>query len=94
MIKRVILSKNAKKDLQKVPKYVALLLQDWTEDVEDRGLEEVRKTSGYHDEPLKGDRIGQRSIRLTKAYRAFYRILDEEIIFAYVEEVNKHEYKK
>jgi len=86
------LSRSAQKDLRKVPGHVALLLQDWIEDVEDRGLEEVRKTSGYHDEPLRGHRAGQRSIRLTKSYRAFYRIMNDAALFVLVEEVNKHEY--
>jgi hypothetical protein len=34
----------------------------WVDDVEERGLEEVRKIPGWHDEPLKGERKGQRSI--------------------------------
>ena len=33
------------------------------------GLEEVRKVPGYHDEPLKGDQAGERSIRLSRSYR-------------------------
>lgn len=46
-----------------------------------------------HDEPLKGKRQGQRSIRLNKAYRAIYIINKEGVIhFVEVEEVNKHEY--
>jgi proteic killer suppression protein len=92
MIKRVILSRRAKKDLRKIPGHVVRLLQDWVEDVEDRGLEEVRKVPGYHDEPLRGDRAGQRSIRLTRAYRAFYRIVSDQVVFVLVEEVNKHVY--
>lgn len=48
---------------------------------------------GYHDEPLKGKRVGQRSIRLNRAYRAIYEI-DEtgQVHFIEVLEVNKHEY--
>ena len=37
----------------------------WIEDVGHRGLSEVRKLPGYHDEPLHGVRKGQRSIRLS-----------------------------
>jgi proteic killer suppression protein len=52
------------------------------------------KAPGFHDEPLKGKRSGPRSIRLSKSYRAIYRIekdtKDEE--FVHVEEVTKHEY--
>jgi toxin HigB-1 len=57
-----------------------------------RGLEEVRKVPGYHDEPLKGALKGQRSIRLSRGYRAYYRIVGESIEFVRVEGVNKHEY--
>jgi len=53
----------------------------------------VRKISGYHDEPLHGNRIGQRSIRLNKSYRAIYTELDSgEIHFIEIVEVNKHDY--
>lgn len=53
----------------------------------------MRKVPGYHDEPLKGDRMGQRSIRLNKAYRAIYMERpNQEIIIISVMEVNKHDY--
>jgi len=44
----------------------------WIFQVESIGINEVRKILGYHDEPLKGDRQGQRSVRLSRSYRAFY----------------------
>lgn len=89
----VVLSKQALKDLRRLPSYVVLKLQAWVDDVGYRGLYQVRKTPGYHDEPLKGDRDGQRSIRLSKAYRAIY-IIDTtgQVHFIEVIEVNKHEY--
>lgn len=52
----------------------------------------IRKIPGYHDEPLKGDRSGQRSIRLSRAYRAIYEIKADAAQFVSVEEVSKHEY--
>jgi proteic killer suppression protein len=69
----------------------------WSVDIWDRaslvsGLEEVRKVPGYHDEPLKGSRQGQRSIRLNRAYRAIYVVVQDDVQFVSVEEVNKHEY--
>lgn len=92
-IYKVSLSKQAEKDLKRVPAYVGLKLQAWVDDISHRGLRQVCKVPGYHDEPLKGKRKGQRSIRLSKAYRAIY-IIDEtgEIHFIEVIEVNKHEY--
>lgn len=57
------------------------------------GLESVRKIKGFHDEPLKGKRSGQRSIRLNKSYRAIYVInRDGGVEIVEVQEVNKHEY--
>lgn len=61
--------------------------------VELQGLPQTRKVPGYHDEPLKGDRLGQRSIRLSKSYRLIY-IESQElgVVIVKVVEVNKHEY--
>lgn len=92
MIYKVELSKHAKKNLKKVPWHVARKLMDWLEDVEDRGLEVVRQISGYHDEPLQGLRFGQRSIRLSRSYRAFYRIVRTDVEWVLIEEVSKHDY--
>lgn len=53
----------------------------------------VRKIPSFHDEPLKGDRKGQRSIRLSKAYRAIYKIGKQgNLEIAEIIEVNKHDY--
>ncbi len=90
---RVELSNRARKQLQKVPRHIVENLAAWVDDVEARGLEEVRKISGYHDEPLHGSRLGQRSIRLSRAYRAIYRVCDNDSIeFVSVEEISKHAY--
>ena len=57
------------------------------------GLSTVRKITGYHDEPLKGTRVGQRSIRLNRSYRAIYEVDQSGVVhFIAVLEVNKHEY--
>lgn len=93
MIHHVELSRLAKKQLKKIPRHIIENLAAWVDDVETRGLEEVRKIPGHHDEVLKGDRAGQRSIRLSRAYRAIYIIKGHgEIEFVSVEEVSKHEY--
>ncbi len=70
----------ALKLLRKLPKFIAEKLASWVDSVEHDGLEEVRKVPGFHDEPLKGDRKGQRSIRLNKAYRAIYVVRSGESI--------------
>lgn len=93
LICRVVISKLAKKQITRLPRYIIESLAAWVDDVETRGLLEVRKTPGYHDEPLKGDRKGQRSVRLSRAYRAIYVIrLDSSIEFVSIEEVSKHVY--
>ena len=89
----VIVSRQALRELKKVPLHVVIKLQAWIDDVGHRGISEVRKIPGYHDEPLKGDRAGQRSIRLSRAYRAIYTIeKDNTLHFVEVQEVNKHDY--
>jgi len=47
------IGEKARKALRKIPVFIAVKLQDWIEDIEERGLETVRKTLGYHDEPCK-----------------------------------------
>lgn len=92
-IYQVELTRNALKDLIKVPAFIRAKLLLWTDAVEKFGIYEVRKTPGLHDEPLRGDRQGQRSIRLNRAYRAIYtQNQHEEIHIISIIEVNKHEY--
>lgn len=89
----VKLSRNAHKDLKRVPNHIAVKLYAWIEDVGQHGLNETKKIPGYHDELLKGQREGQRSIRLNRSYRAIYIIEKSKTIrFIEVIEVNKHEY--
>lgn len=58
VIKRVVLGKRARKQLKKVPKYVAEKLTGWVSTVEETGVEDARKIPGYHDEPQLGARKG------------------------------------
>lgn len=90
-IASVVLTKFAEKQLSKLPKNIKEALRYWAETIERIGIREVRKLPGYHDEPLKGLRIGQRSIRLNKAYRAIYIETNESVKITVIE-VNKHEY--
>ncbi len=92
-VKKVQISPAARKDLRRVPLHVARKLLTWVDAIEREGLEEVQKCRGYHDETLHGKRQGQRSIRLSRAYRAIYtvRFLDR-VEFVNIEEVSKHDY--
>lgn len=93
MLNTVELSRLSLKQLRKVPRHVVDKLLGWARLVEQEGLESVRKIPGFHDEPLHGQRAGQRSVRLSKAYRAFYRVDDRGAVeVVVVEEVSKHDY--
>lgn len=92
MIRKVVVSRAADKQLKGLPKHIATKFLAWVDDVEDRGLEEARKVPGRHDEPLKGARAGQRSIRLNDSYRAIYVIRKDEVEFVSVEEITNHKY--
>lgn len=89
----VDITEDAANDLARVPIHIASKLEYWINAVEKYGIEVVRKVRGYHDEPLKGDRKGQRSIRLNKAYRAIYiETKTHEVRLILIVEVNKHDY--
>jgi proteic killer suppression protein len=65
----------------------------WVGSVQTVGLEVTRRNPGFHDEPLRGEWAGYRSIRLSLSYRAIYTLKDDGAVeFALVETVNKHKY--
>ncbi len=90
---RVTWGKSVQKELARIPEVIARKFRIWVALVEESGIREVRKSKGFHDEPLKGQRQGQRSVRLNRAWRAIYVEHDTgEIELIEVLEVNKHEY--
>jgi proteic killer suppression protein len=77
-----------------VPVHIADKFFKWKMDVQGMGIREVRKVTGYHDEPVKGSEIGRRSVRLNQAWRLFYVESETgEFYVVAVEEINHHEYK-
>lgn len=93
MVNKVIVAARALKQLQKLPEHIQIKFFNWHAAIVESGLESVRKIPGYHDEPLKGERRGERSVRLNKAYRVIYVLKSDgttEVVN--VEEVHKHEY--
>jgi toxin HigB-1 len=81
------------KQLDLVPETITRKFRLWVALVEESGIREVRKYKGFHDEPLKGKRRGQRSVRLNRAYRAIYVERESgKIELIEVLEVNKHDY--
>ena len=95
MINRVDVSKRAERSLRKAPRPVAAKFLYWKRQIEEHGLEEVRKIPGYNDEVLHGKlRAYVRSVRMALEYRAFYRVTGDKVKCVLVEEVNRHDYKE
>jgi len=93
MIRRVEVTRQAEKQVRRLPVRVSEKLWTWVYLVREIGLEEVRKIPGFHDEPLAGRRRGMRSIRFSRAYLAMYRLVQEgDVEVVSVEEVGKHGY--
>lgn len=93
MITDITISKQALKDMRRTPQHLQEKFRAWLVAVNKSGLEETRKRPGWHDEPLLGDRKGQRSIRLNKQWRAIYIIkANGDVEFIEVTEVMPHEY--
>ncbi|WP_374077873.1 type II toxin-antitoxin system RelE/ParE family toxin [Bdellovibrio bacteriovorus] len=79
------------KQLERVPSHIKEKVKFWVFNVGLHGLREIAKIKGYHDEPLLGERWGQRSVRLNKSYRLIYRIIQDEVHIELLE-VHKHDY--
>ncbi len=93
MISRAIIADGARRQLRRVPRHVIDKLMAWIESVEEDGLEATRRVPGFHDEPLRGERQGQRSIRLSRQWRAIYEIRrNGEAGVVSIEEVTPHVY--
>ena len=89
----IIVSKTAKKQLEIIPDHIYRKYLYWVDLLHTIGLVEARKYKGFHDEPLKGQRTGQRSVRLSKGYRAIYKeVFPGKYEIIEIIEVNKHEY--
>ena len=89
----IIYTKEALKNIAKLPAHIHDKLLFWIDLLEEIGIKESRKYRGFNDELLIGKRRGQRSVRLSKGYRLFYRELPcEHNVLIEIIEVNKHEY--
>ena len=85
--------RQAQKDLQKAPIQVQRKFKTWSRSIRLYGLETVRQTPAYHDEPLHGKRKGQRSIRLNRHWRAIYEETENQGVIVTVLEVTAHDYR-
>ena len=85
--------KRVAKQLERVPTQISRKFYAWVSAIEIAGIRASRRSPGFHDEPLKGGRLGERSVRLNKSYRAIYRErLDGSFEIVEVLEVTHHEY--
>jgi proteic killer suppression protein len=63
----------------------------WEQMVKKDGLNKVRTIPGYHDEPLRGGRAGQRSVRMNQQYRVIYEFdADGKMV---VIDITPHDYR-
>ena len=88
---KITSSRVFEKQLKRVPSFIQKKVLLWTFIVETNGLGEVMKSPGFHDEPLRGERKEQRSVRLNKAYRLIYKIIEDRVHIELLE-VHKHDY--
>lgn len=90
---RVVLSRFALKQIRRIPEHIQMALRAWATTIVREGIRSMRRIPGYHDEPLKGDRLGQRSSRLSRGYRVIYEETESgEVTVITVQEVSKHDY--
>jgi toxin HigB-1 len=91
---RVIIAKIAQKQIVKIPQELIEVIQKWILTVETIGIENTRRQGGkgLHDEPLKGELKGLRSIRLNRAWRLYYQEIDGTPKIISIERIDKHEY--
>lgn len=89
----VLIPRKVDLESEYLPIQVLKKFRGWIKFVKLYGIREARLIKGYHDEPLKGERAGQRSIRLNRAYRVIYiELKNDEIEIIKVIEVHKHDY--
>lgn len=89
----VVLGKKVEQKLDSLPPHILTKFRGWIKFIELYGIQEARLIKSFHDEPLKGNLQGQRSVRLNRSYRAIYvELVNEEIKVIQVIEVHKHDY--
>ncbi|MCB9086678.1 MAG: type II toxin-antitoxin system RelE/ParE family toxin [Bdellovibrionaceae bacterium] len=90
---RIVPSDRFHRQLRRLPKHIAGAVGAWVVTVQRIGIRATRQIPGYHDEPLKGKRRGQRSVRLNRSYRLIYEQTEDDVFtIILVLEVHNHEY--
>lgn len=90
---KVVWGKAVERQLVWLPAQIKEKFHAWVVAVSMAGIRQVRMRPGLHDEPLKGEWTGSRSVRLNRGYRVIYReIASGAMQVIKVVEVNKHGY--
>lgn len=90
IITKVKITSDAMKAITKLQPHIARKLRNWVTSVEINGIDKIKRVRSWRDEILLGKRLGQRSIRLSKGFRAIY--IEETIVLITIIEVHNHEY--
>lgn len=88
----VTISKQAQKELKKIPRHILIQFDLWVEIIETEGYKAMQEIKGYKDHPLIGNRKGQRSSYLSRSWRVIYSLTKEHVIHINLLEVNHHDY--
>lgn len=88
------ITKTAQKEILKAPKEIQEKVSSWVDSVLTIGLDATRKQggNGLHDEPLKGNLAGMRSIRLNKAWRLIYTVEKGKVSVLVILSLTPHKY--
>jgi proteic killer suppression protein len=88
---RILEHRDIAKICRKVPPEIAKKYELWKDLVFRHGPEILREFPGFHDEPLRGKRSGQRSSRLSRQFRVIY-VVERELVTVCVLEITPHKY--
>ena len=83
--------RNLSRTCRKLPPQVVKKYEVWKDIVFRHGPRKLRDFPGFCDEKLKGDRVGQRSSRLSVQYRLIYEV-EKEIVTVRIIEITPYEY--
>lgn len=90
---KVVWTGSVEKNLGGLPWFILEKFRSWVDAIERDGAVSVRQLKGFRDKPLQGNRKGQRSVRLNRAYRVIYvERWDGDIGLVLVIQVDKHGY--
>ena len=79
LIRDVRMTKTAHKQFDRLPEHLQHKVLAWITEIAERGLRAVQRSVGLHDEPLKGQRKRERSVRLNRHWRLIYVLRENDI---------------